>query len=71
MVPTFHSLMEEGPTLKFEFVELFGRKSRMEAEENLYALFIHYDQMDNTTIETFSSYHYTVYVPDNDAMEKA
>ena len=26
---------------------------------------------DNAAIQTFSSYHYTVYVPDNAAMEKA
>ena len=72
--PTFHSLMEElGAHPEYsEFVELLeGNPEWNTAEENLYALLSTTTSMDNTTIETFSSYHYTVYVPDNDAMEKA
>ena len=71
--PTFHSLMEElGAHPEYsEFVELLeGNPEWNTAEENLYALLSTTTSMDNTTIETFSSYHYTVYVPDNDAMEK-
>lgn len=72
--PTFHSLMEElGAHPEYsEFVELLeGNPEWNTAEENLYALLSTTTSMDNITIETFSSYHYTVYVPDNDAMEKA
>lgn len=58
-----------------EFYELLlGNEEWTTNESNLYSLIstksLNMNE-DNAAIQTFSSYHYTVYVPDNTAMEKA
>ena len=77
--PTFRSLMEELNAHEeySEFRELLlGNQEWTSNEENLYALIRQsgsYFSMneDNTTVRSFNSFHYTVYVPDNEAMQKA
>lgn len=60
-----------------EFYDLLRGNDEWTANEyNLYAILKrsgNYYSMndDNTTVKSFNSYHYTVYVPDNQAMEKA
>lgn len=75
--PTFHSLMqelEEHDEYR-EFKDLLmGNEEWTTNETNLYALISTKTKNmneDNASIQSFSSYHYTVYVPDNAAMEKA
>ena len=75
--PTFHSLMQElvEHSEYSEFYELLlGNEEWTTNESNLYSLIstksLNMNE-DNAAIQTFSSYHYTVYVPDNTAMEKA
>lgn len=74
--PTFHSLMQElvEHSEYSEFYELLlGNEEWTTNESNLYSLIstksLNMNE-DNAAIQTFSSYHYTVYVPDNTAMEK-
>ncbi len=75
--PTFHSLMAEleGHEEYKEFYELLlGNEEWTTNETNQYSLVSTNTQNmneDNAAIRSFSSYHYTVYVPDNAAMEKA
>lgn len=75
--PTFHSLMAEleGHEEYSEFYELLlGNDEWTSNESNLYSLISTKSpnmNADNASIRTFNSYHYTVYVPDNEAMKKA
>lgn len=77
--PTFRSLQEELTSHEeySEFYELLaGNENWSSTEETQYAILRQsgdYYSMnsDNTTVRNFNSYHYTVYVPDNEAMEKA
>lgn len=61
-----------------EFYELLlGNPEWTPTERNLYAIMKRLSNntysmnRDNTTMKTFNSYQYTVYIPDNDAMLKA
>lgn len=75
--PTFHSLMQElveHPEYSEFYELLLGNEEWTTNESNLYSLISTKSlnmNDDNAAIQTFSSYHYTVYVPDNAAMEKA
>lgn len=78
--PTMLSLqmLLEGHEEYSEFYELLlGNPEWTPAERNLYAIMkrssskTYSMNRDNTTVKTFNSYQYTVYVPDNDAMTKA
>lgn len=53
---------------------LMGNEEWTASQSNLYSLITTKSlnmNADNAGIRTFSSYHYTVYVPDNAAMQKA
>lgn len=75
--PTFRSLMQELEAHEeySEFYELLlGNETWTRNETNLYSLITTSGRnmnSDNATISTFSSYNYTLYVPDNEAMRKA
>ena len=77
--PTFTSLLDvlESDEEFSEFYDLLlGNDNWTSNEQNMYAILRRsgsYTSMnsDNTTVRTFNSYHYTVYVPDNAAMQKA
>lgn len=78
--PTFRSLMDELNAHEeySEFRELLlgNQEGWTPNEESVYALIRQsgsYYSMneDNTTVRSFNSFHYTVYVPDNEAMAKA
>lgn len=75
--PTFRSLMMELDE-QDEYTEfrnlLMGNEEWTVSQSNLYSLITTKSlnmNADNAGIRTFSSYHYTVYVPDNAAMQKA
>lgn len=72
--PTFNSLMDEldsHPEYS-EFVKLLeGNPEWSSAEESQFGLLTTSIGMSDQSIRTFSSYHYTLYVPDNEAMQKA
>lgn len=75
--PTFRSLMMELDE-QDEYTEfrnlLMGNEEWTASQSNLYSLITTKSlnmNADNAGIRTFSSYHYTVYVPDNAAMQKA
>lgn len=72
--PSFNSLMEELDSHPeyTEFVSLLeGNPEWSTAEESLFGLLVTNAGMSDQTFRTFSSYHYTLYVPDNEAMQKA
>lgn len=77
--PTFQTLMDVlSRNADFsEFYELLlGNEEWTTSEQNLYSIIkrtsgIYTLNDDNTTVKSFNSFQYTVYVPTNEAMEKA
>ena len=77
--PTFQSLAQllAGQPEFSEFYDLLqGNEEWTSSESSLYSILkksgSYYSMNDdNTTVRMFNTYHYTVYVPDNEAMEVA
>lgn len=76
--PTMRSLLDElgsHPEYSTFYELLLGNPEWTANESNIYALMKKGTGMsindDNTTVKSFNSFQYTVYVPDNNAMQKA